>query len=80
MSADYLTTREFDRWRGDHDKKIDRILAAVETNSDGLAEHETRIALIEDRSGRTAKISGGVSAIVSGIVAGLVTAFSGKAQ
>jgi hypothetical protein len=76
MSGDldfkYLTTREFDRWATENDRKVDRILDAVEKQTASDTQLRERMATVEQQVGRSAQWSAVIATVVSALTGGLV--------
>jgi hypothetical protein len=75
MSGEHLTTREFDSWRQDHDKKVDAILAFIEEQQRRALETENRITQLETHREHAIIGLGIFSSVISAIVGGLVGLF-----
>ena len=72
----YLTTREFDGWRNDHDEKIDRIIAFMESIQTRDLGTENRITTLETHREHAIIGLGIFSSVISAIVGGLVALFA----
>jgi hypothetical protein len=82
MAPPYLTQREFDSWRDAHDAKVDRILDALEKQTDRnleVAERVTRLEQNQMAAGKlSARLSGIVGAIAAAIISGVFLLLGGK--
>ncbi len=73
MQPEYLSTREFERWAEQFDRKLDEIGKIRED----VAEAKIEIALLKQQHTRAKAASGTISAVVSGIVSAAIMAYSG---
>jgi len=74
----YLTTREFDSWRVEHDRKVDAILAASELRQERDIKTEGRITTLETHREHAIIGLGIFSSVISAIVGGLVAMVSSR--
>ena len=72
----YLTTREFDSWRVDHDQRIESILAFMESIQSRDFSTENRITALETHREHAIIGLGIFSSVISAIVGGLVALFA----
>lgn len=72
----YLTTREFDGWRNEHDGKIDRIIEFIENSQKRDISNENRITTLETHREHAIIGLGIFSSIISAIVGGVVALFA----
>lgn len=79
---EYLTTGEFERWTRGHDTNMKRILDHIEHQEDEQAKAMTEIALLKANqqacSTSSAKVSVGISAVVTAVTQGLIAAFTSR--
>jgi len=84
----FLTIREFDLWRTEHDKKVDRILNFTETYRDAAVTNErllrgvavateSRLTNLEVNQENAGKLAARMSGIVAAAVAAAVSAAIG---
>jgi hypothetical protein len=70
--TNYLTTREFDSWRQDHDKKVDTIVAFISEQQTRTVKTEGRLTALEIHREHALIGLGIFSSIISAVVGGLV--------
>ena len=69
---EFLTTREFDTWRGTHDEKIDRLLTAAEAAQSAHHQADLRLASLEHDRKRLTSVSSVVANLTAAVVGGIV--------
>lgn len=78
----YLTTREFDGWRVEHDKKMDRLVELMELQNTTNLETAVRVRALEvnqENAGKlSAKLSTVVAAAVSAAIGGMFALLGGR--
>jgi hypothetical protein len=82
MPEQFLTLREFDNWREQHDTKIDKLVEASEVVVEAHQDMKIRLTRVETRQDtfhdQHAARVGVVSAVIAAIVGGLVGWFPNR--